>query len=174
MTEAVYALCKGELGPLAKANVLRDTAEVAQGFFSDTEDRLAFVLLVCIESRFDPSVKSTAGAVGLTQIIPRYAPEFASRCYLSTKGIDLYVPRVSLMTGACHFRYLIQRYEGNYPLALAAYNSGEESATVRKLRKLEKINQETGGYISRFSYLRSAFHSQSQSGLSAPSVGAPK
>lgn len=170
MVETVYTLCKGELGPLARVNVLRDLVEVAQGFFEKPEDRLTFVLLVCIESRFDPSVRSSAGAVGLTQIIPKYAPEFASRCYLSTKGIDLYVPRVSLMTGACQFRYLINRYDSNYILALAAYNSGEESATVRKLRKLEKINQETAGYISRFSYLRSLYHSQGLRRGNVPSV----
>lgn len=174
MTETVYGLCGGDLGPIAKSNVVRDVVEVAQGFFDTHEDRLAFILLVCIESRFNPGAASKAGAVGLTQVIPRYAAEFSKRCYLSTKGIDLYVPRVNLMTGACQFRYLIEQFDGNYSLALAGYNAGERSDTVKKLRKLQKLNSETSDYLARFAYLRSLYHQQEQSRGTGPSVGGPK
>ena len=174
MTERVYEMCGGELGPIAKANIVRDVVEVAEGFFDTHEDRLAFVLLACIESRFDPGAQSKAGAVGLTQVMPRYAAEFSKRCYLPTKSIDLYVPRVNLMTGACQFRYLIGQFDGNYSLALAGYNAGERSDTVKKLRKLQKLNQETADYLARFAYLRSLYHQQEQSRGSAPSVGGPK
>lgn len=171
MTERVYEMCQGDLGPLAKANVVRDVVEVAQGFFDNTEDRLAFVLLVCIESRFNPGALSKAGAVGLTQVMPAYAASFAERCYLSTKPLDIWVPRVNLMTGACQFRHLLDVFKGNYELALAGYNAGEKSATVRKLQRLEKITAETADYLSRFAYLRTLYHTTSANGAEQPVSG---
>ena len=157
MVHSVYYHCKGTLGPIAQAIILADVVAVVQGFFTTAEDKLAFALLVCIESRFLPSARSTAGAVGLTQVLPRYANEFSSRCYLGTKPIDIWVPRVNLMTGACYYKHLLKQFRGNYALALAGYNAGENSPTVKRLQSMQKINPETADYIARFMFLKEEY-----------------
>lgn len=160
LVQKVYRLCGNqELGPAASNTVQAHVAETLD-MFSSRKDKMAFTILVCIESRFSPAVVSKAGAVGLTQVIPKYAESFAHDCYSSTKPLDVWVPEVNLKIGACQFRKLLVRYNGRYSLALAAYNAGAESPTVKKLRKGERVNQETADYISRFWNLWEALHEQ--------------
>lgn len=145
----VYQLCKASLGPVAEILIKKQVSE-SIAMFSKREDRIAATILVCVESGFNQGAKSGSGAIGLTQIIPKYAAEFARDCYLSTKPVDLWVPEVNLKTGFCQFRKLLTQYKGKYSMALAAYNAGAGSKTVKKLQQGESINQETANYISKF------------------------
>lgn len=73
-----------------------------------------FLKLVQQESGWKPSIKSSAGAVGLAQLMPGTAQ------YL---GVNPLNPEQNLDGGA---RYLKEQYDkfGSWSLALAAYNAG--------------------------------------------------
>ena len=71
------------------------------------------------ESRSNSHAKSPKGAEGLMQVMPRTADENGIR--------DRRNPLDNLM-GACKYlRVLMNRYRGNLPLVLAAYNAGPRS-----------------------------------------------
>lgn len=113
-----------------------------------------FVLLVSIESKFDGKAKSPVGALGLTQIMPKLAPEFAKKCGLDDfKTDDLYNETINLYLGACQFKNLLQhdRVKGNSVKALIGYNAGLHSKQMEEALKGKPIsNAETSGYIQKF------------------------
>jgi soluble lytic murein transglycosylase len=73
------------------------------------------------ESAFDPSIVSTAGAVGLTQLLPSTADEEARRMRLAS--FDLRAPSDNLSIGFHYLGRLI-RLQESIPYGLAAYNAG--------------------------------------------------
>lgn len=77
------------------------------------------------ESRFRDQT-SHAGARGLMQITPDTA-DFIARDSGGTEfeHADLATPQVNISYGAYYLRYLLERYDGNETLAIAAYNAGE-------------------------------------------------
>ncbi|MGC3999074.1 MAG: transglycosylase SLT domain-containing protein [Anaeromyxobacter sp.] len=111
------------------------------------------------ESALDPRVISAAGAVGLTQLMLPTAQSVAVRYKLRkpSRG-DLMVPAVNIQIGARYLGDLIRRYDGQVPLALAAYNAGS-GAVGRWLDQrghlaldefVEEIPiEETRGYVKR-------------------------
>ena len=84
-------------------------------------DPLLFKSLVEQESGYRPDVRSSAGAVGLTQIMPRTGRELASK--LGLPDYDLTDPETNLAMGARYLRELLDMF-GDTELALTAYNQG--------------------------------------------------
>jgi len=81
--------------------------------------------LIRQESAFDPSVVSTAGAVGLTQLLPSTARHVARRSGLPVPdSTDLLRPAVNLGLGARYLAGLLDRYDGSRLAVLVAYNAG--------------------------------------------------
>lgn len=82
------------------------------------------------ESGFVPDSRSSAGAVGLMQLLPETARFVATQPDRpSPSPENLEDPAVNVAYGARYLRYLIDRY-GTVPLALAAYNGGETNLTA--------------------------------------------
>ncbi|BBO90877.1 lytic transglycosylase domain-containing protein [Desulfosarcina ovata] len=82
---------------------------------------LDFPLLKAViraESAFDPKAVSKKGAMGLMQIMPENLDAF--RVY------DPFDPWQNIMGGARYLKSLLQRFDGQVPLALAAYNAGPQ------------------------------------------------
>jgi soluble lytic murein transglycosylase len=81
--------------------------------------------VVYAESRFDPNARSHAGALGLMQLLPETA-EFIARNTGGTEFVvaDLRDPEINVRYGTWLLRYLLDRYEGDTGLALAAYHAG--------------------------------------------------
>jgi soluble lytic murein transglycosylase len=76
------------------------------------------------ESRFRDQT-SHAGARGLMQITPETADFIARRSGgIRFEQSDLASPQINIAYGAWFLRYLIDHYEGNETLAIAAYNAG--------------------------------------------------
>lgn len=72
--------------------------------------------IIKAESNFNPRAVSKKGARGLMQIMPEnLAPLNIS---------DPFNPRQNIMGGSRYFRDLHERYQGQLPLVLAAYNAG--------------------------------------------------
>lgn len=77
-------------------------------------DERLLAALVWSESAFNPDAVSTAGAVGLAQLMPGTAAGL---------GVDPEVPAQNLDGGARYLRQQLDRF-GSVDLALAAYNAG--------------------------------------------------
>lgn len=69
------------------------------------------------ESGWNPSAVSRKGAVGLMQLIPTTAQRFGVN--------DMFNPKQNVDAGVRYLKTLLERYNGNLQLALAAYNAGE-------------------------------------------------
>jgi len=69
-----------------------------------------------VESGFNARAQSSKGAQGLMQLMPKTAAQYGVT--------NLRDPYQNLSAGAKHLRGLLDRYEGNVTLALAAYNAG--------------------------------------------------
>ncbi len=80
-----------------------------------------FYALVREESLFDADISSSAGAVGLSQLMPATARDVAGR--IGIRADDLTDPEVNLRLGAWYLRHLIGRTE-TYSQALFSYNGG--------------------------------------------------
>jgi soluble lytic murein transglycosylase len=77
------------------------------------------------ESNLNPEAVSNKGAVGLMQIMPKTAREIAAQLNISDYSSDkLKDPKINIMFGAYYLRNLLDYYNNNLILTLAAYNAG--------------------------------------------------
>lgn len=91
---------------------------------SDAEWALIHAL-IRQESMFDQEAKSHAGAMGLMQLMPATARSVAKEMNVGYKQEWLTErPQYNMKLGARYIGALVDRYEGSYPLAIAAYNAG--------------------------------------------------
>jgi soluble lytic murein transglycosylase len=83
--------------------------------------------LIRQESEFNPLAVSRANAVGLMQLLPKtgrvVAHEEALRRYSSS---ELFTPAVNLELGTRYFRGMVDKFNGSFEQALAAYNAGSD------------------------------------------------
>jgi soluble lytic murein transglycosylase len=85
--------------------------------------------LVRQESFFDPLAGSSAGAIGLTQVIGPTGEEIATDLHLGDfQADDLFRPSLSLRFGAHYLQQQLDTFDGNIYYALAAYNGGPGNA----------------------------------------------
>lgn len=139
------------LSPGRKQLLVRQIAHTTENYLRTRSHQEAFISLICIESKFRPDAKSTAGAVGIAQVVPKYASEFASSCgYSKLDAADLLDTEVNLSVGACRFGELLAIHGGNVALALSGYNSGAYSPTTKKLGQLVTGHPETMAYVAKF------------------------
>ena len=92
--------------------------------------------VIRVESAFNPSAVSHAGAMGLMQLMPRTAAAMNVK--------NPYDARENIFGGTKFLRVLIDRYDGNINLILAAYNAGDVAVAKYKGIPYEK----TRGYVA--------------------------
>jgi soluble lytic murein transglycosylase-like protein len=88
------------------------------------------------ESGFRACAVSDKGAQGLMQVMPATAEQY--------KVQDVFDPKENISAGAAFLRALLEKYKGDLPLALAAYNAGPE--IVDKTSAIPDI-PETRAYV---------------------------
>lgn len=90
------------------------------------------------ESNFNSKAVSRKGAKGLMQLMPKTAS--------SLRVSDCFHPEDNIDGGVRYLRYLMNVYDGNLPLTLAAYNAGEKA--VARYRGIPPY-AETKTYVRR-------------------------
>ncbi len=76
------------------------------------------------ESEFNPMANSSADARGLMQLLPSTASLVARQQSISHDSSMLYQPEHNMRLGSFYLASLIEKFNGSYPLAIAAYNAG--------------------------------------------------
>lgn len=95
--------------------------------------------VITAESAYDPNAVSKAGAVGLMQLMPGTAERYGVR--------NRRDPVANVVGGTRYLRDLLNMFDNDLVLALAAYNAGE-NAVIRNGRKIPPY-KETQTYVRR-------------------------
>ena len=120
------------------------------------------------ESAFNKKAKSSAGAMGLMQLMPATAGDEAKKLNITIEDKDLYKPSINIKLGSNHLDGLMQKYNDNFVEVLYAYNAGPGNLNKYKdsIKNLEGLTiletielipiKETRVYIKNV--LRNRFH----------------
>jgi soluble lytic murein transglycosylase-like protein len=95
--------------------------------------------VISVESNYNPNALSPKGARGLMQLMPATAKRFG--------GNNSADPRQNILTGSRYLRWLLDFFDEDVELALAAYNAGE-AAVVQAGHKIPRFS-ETQRYVPK-------------------------
>lgn len=100
--------------PTAPQNVVRQHIQLAAARYNISSHLVDAVAWQ--ESRYNPRARSTAGAIGVMQLMPGTARQLGVR--------NPHDVQQNVIGGTAYLREQLERFGNNVPLALAAYNAG--------------------------------------------------
>ena len=95
--------------------------------------------VISVESNYNPRALSPKGAQGLMQLMPATAKRFGV--------VNSFDPRVNILAGSHYLRWLMDFFQQDLELTVAAYNAGE-MAVIQAGRRIPKFN-ETEKYVPK-------------------------
>lgn len=122
---AVCATLFGNSNRLLKRYPVAYEAEIRAAAEQFSLDPAYVASVVLAESSYDAQAVSSAGAMGLMQIMPSTGEWIAGKFDESFVQEDLFVPEVNLRYGCWYLRFLLDRYDGSMRAASAAYHQGQ-------------------------------------------------
>lgn len=118
--------------------------------------------VIHVESNFNPNAKSPKGAQGLMQLMPHTAKRFGT-----TNAMD---PRENIMAGARYLRWLLDHFNQDLELTIAAYNAGE-GAVSRAGGKVPRIPETQIYLLKVLQKYKQILEAEIQSGAPPADVG---
>ncbi len=104
------------------------------------------------ESSFKASNQSSVGAQGLMQLMPA-----TQQIYAVTNPFD---PKQNIQAGVAYLKRLLNMFNNNIDLALAAYNAGENA--VKKYNNTIPPFEETRNYVKRVKILQKRYKKEAK------------
>lgn len=125
--------------PAVRGNVAAFTPHIEQAAVEAGIDAALVHAVITAESGYNPAAVSRAGAQGLMQLMPGTAKRYAVK--------DAFDPKQNISGGTRYLRDLLDMFDNNVELAVAAYNAGE-NAVIRHGRKIPPY-RETQAYVPK-------------------------
>lgn len=122
-----------------EANRSRYAAIIAEAARAERLPEALVHAVVTAESAYDAEAVSSAGAVGLMQLMPDTAKRFGVR--------DRRNPAANVRAGTRYLALLLEQFDNNLALALAGYNAGENA--VEKYGRTIPPYPETRNYVNK-------------------------
>jgi soluble lytic murein transglycosylase-like protein len=107
--------------------------------------------VVQAESKFQPTARSGAGALGLMQLVPKTGRWMGAR--------NLHNPAENISAGAKYLRYLHDRFDGDETAVIAAYNAGE--GNVKRFNGVPPF-RETRQYVRKVQNFENEYQNRVQ------------
>ncbi|MGA1839123.1 MAG: transglycosylase SLT domain-containing protein [bacterium] len=104
--------------------------------------------IIKVESNFNTRAVSRAGAKGLMQLMPKTAYKMDVS--------DPFNPEENIFGGVKYFKYLLDRFDNNLEISLAAYNAGETAVLkYGGIPKYRETRQYVKKVLKQYSYYKS-------------------
>ena len=135
-------------------------------------------LVPFIESNYDPFSISSSGAVGLWQFMPKTGKLFNLDKSWWTE--DRHDPYRSTHAAVSYFKYLLERFDQDIYLALAAYNAGptflDRQIKKNKRRGLKvdfwslSLSNQTSNYVPKYIAMKELIFNSEKYGINLPNI----
>lgn len=114
----IYFVLKNFIYPLKHFDIVKREAA------ANNIDPYLILSMIKAESGFNKNAVSHKQAKGLMQIVDSTAEDIKERLNIEVDNDDLYDEETNIKLGCKYMSYLIDKYDGNYYIAVCAYNAG--------------------------------------------------
>lgn len=128
--------------PAERLEILSILDHLAKRYSINTNQQLAILALIEIESHYRQDAVSSIGAIGLMQLTPPAVKDASLACGIAEPNIA--TVNGNLLAGVCYIKWIWQ-HVNDWTEILIAYNGGLRH--VYRYRKGQQIPKETANYV---------------------------